>query len=41
MRTFKELFEDEIDEKATLHKMMQNRRKMSRRMKLLAKKVIY
>ena len=38
MRTFKELFEDEIDEKATPAQIMQNRRKMSRRMKLLARK---
>ena len=38
MRTFKELFEDEIDEKATPAQIMQNRRKMSRRMKILAKK---
>ena len=38
MRTFKELFEDEIEEKATPAQIMQNRRKMSRRMKILAKK---
>ena len=38
MRTFKELFEDEIDEKQTPAQIMQNRRKMSRRMKILAKK---
>ena len=38
MRTFKELFEEEIDEKATPAQIMQNRRKMGRRMKLLAKK---
>ena len=38
MRTFKELFEDEIDEKATPAQIMQNRRKMSRRMKILARK---
>ena len=37
MRNFKELFED-IDEKATPAQMMQNRRKMARRMKILAKK---
>lgn len=38
MRTFKELFEEEIEEKATPAQIMQNRRKMGRRMKLLAKK---
>ena len=38
MRTFKELFQNEVDEKATPAQIMQNRRKMSRRMKLLAKK---
>ena len=37
MRNFKELFED-IDEKATPAQIMQNRRKMARRMKILAKK---
>ena len=37
MRNFKELFED-IDEKVTPAQMMQNRRKMARRMKILAKK---
>ncbi len=37
MRNFKELFED-IEEKATPAQMMQNRRKMARRMKILAKK---
>ena len=37
MRNFKELFED-IEEKATPAQMMQNRRKMARRMKVLAKK---
>ena len=38
MRTFKELFEEEIEEKSTPAQIMQNRRKMGRRMKLLAKK---
>ena len=38
MRTFKELFEEEIEEKATPAQIMQNRRKMGRRMKILAKK---
>ena len=38
MRTFKELFEDEIDEKQ--HLSNKNRRKMSRRMKLF-KEVIH
>ena len=38
MRTFKELFEEDIEEKATPAQIMQNRRKMGRRMKLLAKK---
>tara|TARA_B100000941_G_C28193184_1_gene393018 strand:+ start:207 stop:605 length:399 start_codon:yes stop_codon:yes gene_type:complete len=37
MRNFKELFED-IEEKATSAQIMQNRRKMARRMKILAKK---
>ena len=37
MRNFKDLFED-IEEKATPAQMMQNRRKMARRMKILAKK---
>ena len=37
MRNFKELFED-IEEKATPAQMMQNRRKMARRMKILSKK---
>lgn len=37
MRNFKELFED-IEEKATPAQIMQNRRKMARRMKILAKK---
>ena len=37
MRTFKELFEEEIEEKQR-SRIMQNRRKMGRRMKLLAKK---
>ena len=37
MRNFKNLFED-IEEKATPAQMMQNRRKMARRMKILAKK---
>ena len=37
MRNFKELFQD-IEEKATPAQMMQNRRKMARRMKILAKK---
>ena len=38
MRTFKELFEEEIEEKSTPAQIMQNRRKMGRRMKILAKK---
>ena len=38
MRTFKELFEEEIEEKATPAQIMQNRRKMGRRMKILARK---
>jgi len=38
MRTFKELFEEDIEEKATPAQIMQNRRKMGRRMKILAKK---
>ena len=37
MINFKELFED-IEEKVTPAQMMQNRRKMARRMKILAKK---
>ncbi len=37
MRNFKDLFED-IEEKATPAQIMQNRRKMARRMKILAKK---
>ena len=38
MRTFKELFKEDIEEKATPAQIMQNRRKMGRRMKILAKK---
>ena len=38
MRTFKELFQEELEEKMTPAQIMQNRRKLGRRMKLLAKK---
>ena len=38
MRTFKELFEEELEEKMTPAQMMMHRRKMGRRMKILAKK---
>ena len=38
MRTFKELFQEELEEKMTPAQMMMHRRKMGRRMKILAKK---
>ena len=38
MRTFKELFQEELEEKMTPAQIMQNRRKLGRRMKILAKK---
>ena len=38
MRTFKELFQEELEEKMTPAQMMMHRKKMGRRMKILAKK---
>ena len=38
MRTFKELFQEELEEKMTPAQMMMHRKKMGRKMKLLAKK---
>ena len=38
MRNFRDLYEDSVEEKQSPSQMMQQRRKMARRMKLLAKK---
>ena len=38
MRNFKALYEDSVEEKQSPSEIMQQRRKMARRMKLLAKK---
>ena len=38
MRTFKALFQEELEEKMTPAQMMMHRKKMGRRMRILAKK---